>query len=243
MSRASNGRGGALRPAALAMASALWVLLAAVPAQADRIKNGTAVFSGLDKITGRIISFKAALGETVQFGSLQVTPRACFTRPAKEAPLTDSFVEIDEVSAKHEFKRIFSGWMFAASPGLHGLEHPIYDIWMTGCETPGETVVDAPQTADAEAGAPAATGEAVSGAPAPDAPPTAAPSVPVAEAPKPKVVRRATRPPAPRPDAGANEAQRTEPRQRFFPTSQYTELPSRQGADISGRDPAAGGGK
>ena len=73
--------------------------LGAVPAQADKIKNGTAVFSGLDKITGRIISFKAAMGETVQFGSLQVTARACFTRPATEAPQTDTFVEVEEVSA------------------------------------------------------------------------------------------------------------------------------------------------
>ncbi len=119
-------------------------------AQADKIKNGTAVFSGLDKITGRIISFEAAMGETVQFGSLKVTSRACFTRPATEAPQTDTFVEVDEISAGKEDKRIFSGWMYAASPGLHGIEHPIYDIWLTNCKAPGGTVVEAPQTADAE---------------------------------------------------------------------------------------------
>ena len=68
--------GGAGLLAAVALA------LAAPQARADTIKNGTAVFSGLDKITGRIISFKAAMGETVQFGSLQVTARACYTRPA-----------------------------------------------------------------------------------------------------------------------------------------------------------------
>ena len=133
-----------------ALALAVAVLLGAAPARADKIKNGTAVFSGLDKITGRIISFKAAMGETVQFGSLQVTARACYTRPPTEAPQTDTFVEVDEVSASSEYKRIFSGWMFAASPGLHGIEHPIYDIWLTGCKSPGETIVDAPQTADAE---------------------------------------------------------------------------------------------
>ena len=223
MSTASRGRGGA--SPSIAAAFAFFALLA--PAQADKIKNGTAVFSGLDKITGRIIAFKATLGETVQFGSLQVTPRACFTRPAKEAPLTDSFVEIDEVSAQHAFKRIFSGWMFAASPGLHGLEHPIYDIWMTGCENPGETVVDAPQTADVEPEAPPAAGAAPPGDGSPVAPPAA-------DAPKPKV-KRAARPPAPLPDV----AQRAEPRQRFFPTSQYSDQPSRQ--DANARDPAAGG--
>ncbi len=132
------------------LALLLAIVLGPLPAHADKIKNGTAVFSGLDKITGRIISFKAAMGETVQFGSLQVTARACFTRPATEAPQTDTFVEVEEVSATKEYKKIFSGWMFAASPGLHGIEHPIYDIWLTGCETPGETIVEAPQTADAD---------------------------------------------------------------------------------------------
>ena len=221
----------ASRIISLGAAVALASLAAAAPARADKIKNGTAVFSGLDKITGRIISFKATMGETVQFGSLQVTARACYTRPAKEAPLTDTFVEIDEVSTTHELKRIFSGWMFAASPGLHGLEHPIYDIWLTNCEQPGDTVVDAPQTADAE-GAAAATAPADPGATPAGATPAPAPP-PVAEAPKPRPKRVAR--PAPRPDPDAVAVQRQEPRQRFFPTSQYpTDLPS--------RDPAGGNG-
>jgi hypothetical protein len=108
-------------------------MLAAGPAQADKIKHPIAVFSGLDKITGRTIAFQAATGETVQFGTLQITERACLTRPATEAPQTTSFVEVDEVDAAKKYKRIFSGWMFAASPGLHGIEHPIYDIWLTEC--------------------------------------------------------------------------------------------------------------
>ncbi|MCA3512668.1 MAG: DUF2155 domain-containing protein, partial [Rhodobacter sp.] len=62
-----------------ALAAALPLL--AAPALADKIKNPTAVFSGLDKITGRIISFEAAVDETVQFGSLQLTARVCYSRP------------------------------------------------------------------------------------------------------------------------------------------------------------------
>ena len=108
-------------------------LILATPVQADKIKHPIAVFSGLDKITGRTIAFQAATGETVQFGTLQITERACLTRPATEAPQTTSFVEVDEVDAAKKYKRIFSGWMFAASPGLHGIEHPIYDIWLTEC--------------------------------------------------------------------------------------------------------------
>ena len=52
----------------------------------QKIANGRAVFSGLDKITGRIISFDAAIGETVQFGALQVTARVCYTRPPTRPP-------------------------------------------------------------------------------------------------------------------------------------------------------------
>jgi hypothetical protein len=100
----------------------------------QRIANPTAVFSGLDKITGRITSFDVAINETVQFGALQVTPRVCYSRPPTETPQTDSFVEVDEVTLKGEIKRIFTGWMFAASPGLHAVEHPIYDVWLTDCK-------------------------------------------------------------------------------------------------------------
>jgi hypothetical protein len=102
----------------------------------EKIENGRAVFSGLDKITGRTISFDAAIGETVQFGALQVTARACYTRPPTEATNTDAFVEVAEVTLQGEIKRIFTGWMFAASPGLHAVEHPIYDVWLTDCAAP-----------------------------------------------------------------------------------------------------------
>lgn len=127
----------------------LAVLLSIVscPARAGKITHPVAVFAGLDKITGRTIAFEAAIGEIVQFGSLQITQHACYTRPATEAPQTTTFIEVDEVDAANQYKRIFSGWMFAASPGLHGIEHPIYDIWLTDCKG-GEAA-----EASAEAGA------------------------------------------------------------------------------------------
>jgi len=102
----------------------------------QKIANKGALFSGLDKITGRIINFDAAVGETVQFGALQVTPRICYTRPPTETSNTDAFIEVDEVTLQGEIKRIFSGWVFASSPGLHAVEHPIYDVWLTDCKNP-----------------------------------------------------------------------------------------------------------
>src|SRR6202163_581386 len=110
---------------------------------AQKIVNKKASFSGLDKITGRIINFDEDIGETVQFGALRVKTDACYTRPATEATNTDAFVEVDEITLQGEVKRIFSGWMYAASPGLHGVEHPIYDIWLVDCKVPDQTVVSA----------------------------------------------------------------------------------------------------
>lgn len=101
---------------------------------AEKIANPIAVYAGLDKITGRITSFEVGIGETVQFGALQVTPRACYTRPPTEPQNTTSFTEVNEITLKGEAKRIFTGWMFASSPGLHGVEHPIYDVWLTDCK-------------------------------------------------------------------------------------------------------------
>src|ERR1700688_1321798 len=142
---------------------------------AQKIVNKKASFSGLDKITGRIINFDEDIGETVQFGALRVKTDACYTRPATEAANTDAFVEVDEITLQGEVKRIFSGWMYAASPGLHGVEHPIYDIWLTECKAPDTTVVNA--------------------APPPEAPkPVAAPPPPAQKRAPPK---QAVRPPPP----------------------------------------------
>lgn len=112
-----------------------------VPTQ--KVPNPTAVFSGLDKITGRITKFEVALNETVQYGALQVRPRACYTRPPTEAPNTTGFVEVDEVTLQGEVKKLFRGWMFAASPGLHGVEHSIYDVWLSDCKG-AATVAEVP---------------------------------------------------------------------------------------------------
>lgn len=152
-----------------------WALFAA-GASAEPIRHPTAVFAGLDKTTGRIINFDVAIDETVQFGALQVTPKVCNTRPQTETPQTTSFVEVDELllesergadpkpeaakaDVKQDAKRIFSGWMFAASPGLHGVEHPVYDVWLVDCKGGKETAAP-PAEATAAPAAPAAEAEA-----------------------------------------------------------------------------------
>lgn len=103
-------------------------------AHAERIKNSVATFSGLDKITGRTTTFDVYIGETYQFGSLQVTPRVCYTSSADEAARIDGFVEINEITLGQKIQRIFTGWMFADSPGLNAVEHPVYDVWLKNCK-------------------------------------------------------------------------------------------------------------
>jgi hypothetical protein len=115
---------------------------------ADKIKHPTAVFSGLDKITGRIKSFEVAIDETAQFGTLQITPRVCFSRPSTEAPQTDVFAEVFELEPDKSLRHVFAGWMFADSPGLHGIEHPVYDIWLSNCTGDGTLIHEAPEVAD-----------------------------------------------------------------------------------------------
>jgi hypothetical protein len=110
-----------------------------------RLSNPVAEFTGIDKITGRIITFDVYVNETVQFGALQVTPRVCYSRPDSLQPKTDSFVEVDEITLDRKIRRIFTGYMFAESPGLNAVEHPVYDVWLKSCKQ--KSNVPAPEAA------------------------------------------------------------------------------------------------
>lgn len=121
----------------LAIGLALAPLIAWVePASAQRLENNIAVFAALDKVTARISKLEVPLGETVRFGSLKVTPRVCYSREPTEPPKTTSFVEVEEVLLDGAEKRVFTGWMFAESPGLNAVEHPVFDLWLTRCAQP-----------------------------------------------------------------------------------------------------------
>jgi hypothetical protein len=142
----------------LAMVGAATGLVAASGVHAERMENGVAVFSALDKVTARISRFEVPLNETVKFGALKVTPRVCFSRPPTEPPKTTSFVEVDEILLDGDEKRIFTGWMFAESPGLNAVEHPVFDVWLTDCQKPKGSIAQQ-RTPGAEGAPPAAIGE------------------------------------------------------------------------------------
>ncbi len=152
-----------LRPAlaaAIALVAASLFLIA--PANAERIENQVAVFAALDKVTARIQKLEVPLNQTVEFGALKLTPRVCYSRPATERPKTTSFVEVTETELDGSEKPLFTGWMFAESPGLNAVEHPVFDVWLTECGSP--TSASAAAAAAAGANQPAVEGDDPAGA-------------------------------------------------------------------------------
>ncbi|MBO9588134.1 DUF2155 domain-containing protein [Devosia sp.] len=114
----------------------LGLALAVVPANAQPMAHPVATLAGLDKITGRITRFDVYIDETVLFGALEITPRACYDRPATDTlQRTSAFLEVDQRSLDGTAKRIFTGWMFADSPALNAVDHPVYDVWLIECKT------------------------------------------------------------------------------------------------------------
>jgi hypothetical protein len=93
----------------------------------------TLTLRGLDKITGRPTDIIAPIGKPVHFATLTITARYCYSTPASETPETSAFVQIEDHRPEQAAKRIFSGWMYASSPGLNGMEHPLYDVWVINC--------------------------------------------------------------------------------------------------------------
>ncbi len=119
----------------------------AVAAHADPAPGPKSlIMRGLDKITGRAITLVAPLGQPIHFATLTITARYCYSTPAAEPPETAAFVQIYDHRPDQPERRVFSGWMYGSSPGLNGMEHPLYDVWVITCKAvaPGETVAIGP---------------------------------------------------------------------------------------------------
>lgn len=103
--------------------------------------NAVLVMMGLDKITGRPTRIVAHLNQPVEFATFTITARYCYSTPPSETPETSAFLQIDDHRPDQPQRRVFSGWMYASSPGLNGVEHPLYDVWVISCSAnaPGQT--------------------------------------------------------------------------------------------------------
>ena len=110
----------------------------AIPGK-DHVKRAV-VLRGLDKITGRPANVFAPVGIPVRYATLTITARYCYSTPPSETPETTAFLQIDDHRPDQAERRVFSGWMYASSPGLNGMQHPLYDVWVIRCNTnaPGQ---------------------------------------------------------------------------------------------------------
>ena len=99
----------------------------------------TAILQGLDKVTARVSTIEARLGDTAKFGALEIIVRACDKRPPEETPESAAFLDVWEVRPGEPAGSIFRGWMFASSPALSALQHPVYDVWLLDCKNTRET--------------------------------------------------------------------------------------------------------
>lgn len=106
---------------------------ATATARAENLEGSAALLQGLDKVTARISSVMAPIGKPVRFGTLEITIQRCVKHPPEEPPESAALLEIREVRPGEPPVAIFRGWMFASSPALSALEHPVYDIWVKDC--------------------------------------------------------------------------------------------------------------
>lgn len=93
----------------------------------------TAVLRWLDKVTGRVNTVEAWVGETIQIGTVAIDVQTCMTRPPEETPESAAFLKIFDVKSGEEQMQVFSGWMFASSPALSAMDHAVYDVWVLDC--------------------------------------------------------------------------------------------------------------
>ncbi|KZC98336.1 DUF2155 domain-containing protein [Oceanibaculum pacificum] len=123
----------------LAFAPLFLCLVSAASAQTQPRYNDfpVAVLQGLDKVTARVSTFEAPVGEDVSFGSLHIVTRTCKKRPPEETPESAAFLEIYDQKPGEQAQTLFSGWMFASSPALNPLHHAVYDVWVIDCKKAG----------------------------------------------------------------------------------------------------------
>ena len=130
----------------------LWIVLAALlPAAAIAADAGlpppvaennapspdeytTVTLQGLNKVTGHIMTLEGPVGAVLRFGNLEIVAHRCWKASPEDRPENAALLEISELKPGEPPARIFLGWMFSSSPGLSGLEHPVYDITMLFCD-------------------------------------------------------------------------------------------------------------
>ena len=203
----------------LLTAAALLPLAAPHIARADMEDYPVVKLQSLDKITARTMTFEARVGSTLKYGPLYIKIQSCRKAPPIEQPEASAFLQIWEVTPEEEAKWVFSGWMYASSPSLSPMDHPVYDVWVLDClqkQGGGEAAksAEAGEKEAAKAGvAEPAGAPPENGAPAPAGKAPVAEKTPAAKDDEQKMQIKETAPdkvPAAATDPAAEEASPTE---------------------------------
>ncbi|ATC31816.1 DUF2155 domain-containing protein [Caulobacter vibrioides] len=108
---------------------------------AKRARYAVAILQALDKVTTETMRFEVPIGQPIRYKTLIFTVRACETAAADEvAPESTAYVVVDTQPkaqagrAAPPGRQIYKGWMYASSPGLNPLQHPVYDAWLIACK-------------------------------------------------------------------------------------------------------------
>ncbi len=117
-------------------------LLLSTNANAANIMGDKVVLRALDKVTATTEDYTVIVGNSLKYGSLEIKVQHCEKRPPEETPEVFAFLQITDArtdghGGESQAVKLFSGWMFASSPALSALYHPVYDIWVLDCITPG----------------------------------------------------------------------------------------------------------
>lgn len=122
-----------MRIAAAAALLLVLVSLGASAQEAEDLSLRTVVLGGLDKVTAKVVTKEAPVGQPVRFGTLEIVARACKKHRPEENPESAAFLDIWELRPDQPAAGVFRGWMFASSPALSAMEHPVYDVWVLDC--------------------------------------------------------------------------------------------------------------
>ncbi|MGE5517493.1 MAG: DUF2155 domain-containing protein [Bacteroidota bacterium] len=118
-----------------ALGLGLAVPAAALAQSTPELSLDVAVLQGLDKVTAHVVTIEAPVGRPVRFGTLEIIARSCKKRRPEENPESAAFLDIWELRSDQPAQSLFRGWMFASSPALSAMEHPVYDVRVLDCES------------------------------------------------------------------------------------------------------------
>lgn len=97
------------------------------------VERRTGQIQALDKVTARVTTLTATVGQPARFGTLTILLRACHARPPDEVPDAAAWMEVTDSLSPAGSPPVFRGWMFAEAPAVNMLEHPVYDLRILSC--------------------------------------------------------------------------------------------------------------